>query len=60
MERFDFWAIFAVVFIAEIPCILRTVALQLHTQGIWGVVGGTIAGSFAALFTGILIAKRFV
>jgi len=57
MDKFGFWAVFAIVFLAEIPCILRTVAIQLKSDGIWSVVGGTIAGSAAALLVGILVAK---
>lgn len=57
MDKFSFWAIFSVVFLAEIPCILRTVAIQLKSEGIWNVIAGTAAGSAAALLVGILLAK---
>jgi len=57
MEKFSFWTIFAVVFLAEIPCILRTMAIQVKTEGIWTVVFGTIAGSLVALLVGIFLAK---
>lgn len=55
--RFGFWSVFTVVFIAEIPCILRTVAIQLKTDSVWDVVWGTMAGSLVALIVGILFAK---
>lgn len=48
--------VLSVVFLAEIPCILRTVALQLKTDGIWQVIFGTLVGSGLALAVGIGIA----
>lgn len=57
MDKFSFWSIFSIVFLAEIPCILRTVAIQLKSEGIWNVIGGTIAGSAVALLVGIVVAK---
>lgn len=57
MDKLGFWAIFFVVFLAEIPCILRTVSIQLQSEGIWNVVAGTAAGSVAALIIGIALAK---
>lgn len=55
MEKF--WAFFLIVFVAEIPCIVRTVALQMQTDRVLSVVFGTLAGSVAALVVGIAIAK---
>lgn len=57
MDKFGFWTTFAVVFFAEAPCIVRTIALQLQNQGIASVVWGTLAGSGLALVVGIILAK---
>lgn len=57
MEKF--WAIFAIVFLAEIPCILRTVSIQLYSNDTWKVIWGTLAGSVSALVVGLLLAKVF-
>jgi putative Ca2+/H+ antiporter (TMEM165/GDT1 family) len=57
MEKFNFFTIFLLVFLAEIPCIVRTMALQVQNKGIWEVVLGTIAGSGLALVVGIFLAK---
>ena len=46
-----------VVLIAELPCMIRTAALQLQSGKIWDVVWGTIAGSTVALILGLGIAK---
>jgi len=57
----NFWSSFLtilfVVFMAEIPCILRTVVLQVRSDGIWPVVLGTIGGSLLALSVGVAIGK---
>lgn len=57
MDKLDFWKILAVVFIAELPCLLRTVCIQLQNKGIWSVIWGTMAGNLLALVIGIAIAK---
>ncbi len=57
MDKFGFWAVLIVVFIAEIPCLLRTMAIQLHNKSIWSVVWGTTAGNLLALVCGVLLAK---
>jgi hypothetical protein len=54
MEKF--WLFFAIVLVAEIPCMVRTAALQMQTEGILPVVFGTLAGSVAALVVGIAVA----
>ena len=51
-----FWTVLLVVFLAEIPCILRTVALQLKTDGLWQVISGTLLGNAVALGIGLSIA----
>lgn len=53
MNKFNFLSIFLIVLLAEIPCILRTVAIQLRSEGVWEVVWGTVAGSAMALLVGI-------
>ena len=57
MDKFSFWTVFSVVFLAEIPCIIRTMALQIRTGGVFEVVTGTLAGSAVALIVGICLAK---
>jgi putative Ca2+/H+ antiporter (TMEM165/GDT1 family) len=57
MDKIGFWQVLIVVFFAELPCLLRTMCIQLHNKGIWGVVWGTIVGSILALVIGILLAK---
>lgn len=46
-----------IVFLAEIPCLLRTMAIQMHNKGIWDVIWGTLAGNALALVMGIGLAK---
>ena len=48
-----------VVVIAELPCMIRTAALQLQNGSIWNVIWGTVAGSAVALLLGLGIAKTF-
>ena len=55
----NFWIIFGIVFLAEIPCILRTMSIQLYSNDIWKVVTGTLAGSISALLVGLMLAKIF-
>lgn len=52
-----FWAIAAVVFIAELPCLLRTFALQTQSESTWKVIGATVLGNVLALAAGLLLAK---
>lgn len=48
-----------VVLVAELPCMIRTAALQLQNGNIWSVIWGTIVGSALALVGGLTIAKVF-
>lgn len=52
----NLWKIFLIVFIAELPCMIRTVGLQLHSDNLWKIIAGTVAGNFIALFGGLMIA----
>lgn len=56
-DKLGFWLVMWLVFVAEIPCIVRTVALQAGNKSIWSVACGTLAGSVLALFVGIVFAK---
>lgn len=60
MNKLGFWYIFLCVIVAEIPCILRTTALQIRNDGVGSIIGGTLAANAVALFFGILLAKIFV
>lgn len=53
----DLFKIVLIVFIAELPCMVRTVALQLQNGSIWSVIWGTILGSALALAGGLIISK---
>lgn len=57
MDKFGFWSVLLVVFVAEIPCLLRTMALQMHNKGIWNVIWGTTAGNAMALVFGVVLAQ---
>ncbi len=56
-DKLSFWFILWIVFIAEIPCLLRTMAIQVRNESIWQVVWGTTAGNLLALVVGITLAK---
>jgi putative Mn2+ efflux pump MntP len=55
-----FWALAAIVFVAELPCLLRTFALQVQNRSIWSVVLATTLGNALALVVGLLLAKAFM
>lgn len=57
MERFGFWSILMIVFIAELPCLLRTMCIQMHNKSMWEVITGTMTGNILALVIGVLLAK---
>lgn len=52
----DFWKIFLVVFLAELPCMIRTTGLQLSSNKIWDVIWGTTLGNVLALVFGLAAA----
>lgn len=52
-----FFAVFAAIYFAEIPCMVRTAAIHTIRKDIWLIVTATILGNVAALLTGILLAK---
>jgi len=56
-DKIGFWLVLAFVFVAEIPCILRTIAIQVRNESIWSVVLGTMAGNVLALVVGVILAK---
>lgn len=56
-DKIGFWLVLFFVFVAEIPCIMRTAALQLKNDSVWPVVWGTMAGNVLALVVGIALAK---
>jgi putative Ca2+/H+ antiporter (TMEM165/GDT1 family) len=56
-DKYGFWFVLLFVFLAEIPCILRTMAIQLGNDSIWSVVWGTMTGNILALIVGVLVAK---
>lgn len=60
MAKFTFWSVFLAVLIAEIPCILRTTAMQIRTEGFASIIGGTLAANAVTLIFGILLAKFLV
>tara|TARA_Y100000034_G_scaffold136971_1_gene217762 strand:+ start:5107 stop:5373 length:267 start_codon:yes stop_codon:yes gene_type:complete len=53
----NLWKIFLIVFIAELPCVVRTIGLQMYSGDMTKVIIGTVAGNMIALVAGILIAK---
>ena len=52
-----FLKIMVIVLVAELPCMIRTVALKLQSGDIWSVIWGTIVGSALALVCGLGIAR---
>lgn len=57
MDKMSFWTCMVAVALMEIPCLVRTMALQTYNQSIWPVVVGTVVGNVAALVIGIALAK---
>lgn len=55
-----FWLFFVAVVVAEIPCILRTTAMQIKSEGIWPVISATLAANAVTLLIGIFIAKFLI
>lgn len=51
------WKILLVVFLAELPCLLRTVALQTYSKQMLNVIVGTLLGNLAALVIGIALGE---
>ena len=60
MEKVGLIGILVFVFLAELPCILRTTALQMHTGNMYNVVVGTILGNAIALVAGVALAYLLV
>ncbi len=56
-DNISFWLVLWIVFIAEIPCLLRTMAMQVKNESIWPVIWGTTTGNVLALAVGIFFAK---
>lgn len=57
MSKFEFWTTFIIVFLAEMPCILRTAVIQIRSGSMWSVFWGTMGGSLLAVIVGIMIGK---
>lgn len=57
MDKIGFWACAATVLLMELPCLIRTMALQANNQSVWPVVWGTVLGNAFALAVGILLAR---
>ena len=57
MDKIGFWACAGAVLLMELPCLLRTMALQANNQSVWPVVWGTILGNAFALLVGIALAR---
>jgi putative Ca2+/H+ antiporter (TMEM165/GDT1 family) len=56
-NNIGFWLVLWMVFVAEIPCIIRTMAMQVKNESVWAVVWGTMAGNVLALVVGVTLAK---
>lgn len=53
--------ILIIVFLAELPCLIRTTSLTLYSQGdTLRVIGGTVAGNVLALVVGLGIGKALL
>lgn len=57
MNKYETLVVLWFVALAEIPCLIRTVGMQVRNQSIWPVVWGTLGGSILALVIGLGLAK---
>lgn len=59
--KISIFEILIIVFLAELPCLIRTTSLTMYSQGeILKVTLGTILGNAAALIVGLLIGKSLL
>lgn len=56
-DKVGIWVVLLFVLVSELPCILRTVAIQVRNDDVWPVVIGTIGGNILALVLGLLLAR---
>lgn len=60
MEKVGLIGILVFVFLAELPCIFRTTALQMYSGNLYNVIVGTMVGNAIALVVGLALAYLLV